>query len=90
MIADHGSLNGGDEVIDSTGLVVMPGAIVADVTEAVRDGVGVPIGDGVSFGTLVAFSLWRSDLRTSKIGAYAYPEPIPYIGMSGPGASRGS
>lgn len=26
-IADHGSLNGGDEVIDASGLVVMPGAI---------------------------------------------------------------
>lgn len=79
LVADHGA----------EALVLACGGM-ADVTEAVRDGVGVPICDGVSFGTLVAFSLWRSDLRTSKIGAYAYPEPIPYIGMSGPGASRGS
>lgn len=63
---------------------------MADVADAVRDGVGVPICEGVSFGTLIAFSLWRSGLRTSKVGAYAHPEPIPYVGMPGPGALRGS
>jgi allantoin racemase len=63
---------------------------MADVAVAVRDAVGVPVCDGVSFGALIAFSLWRSGLRTSKVGAYAYPEPIRYIGMPGPGALRGS
>jgi allantoin racemase len=62
---------------------------MANVAEAVRDGVGVPICDGVSFGTLIAFSLWRSGLLTSKARAYAYPESIPYIGMANPAAPKG-
>jgi allantoin racemase len=62
---------------------------MADVGAAVRDAVGVPICDGVSFGALIAFSLWRAGLRTSKTGAYGYPEELPYIGMPGPTAPRG-
>jgi allantoin racemase len=63
---------------------------MANVAAAVRDGVGVPVCDGVSFGALLAFSLWRCGLRTSKVGAYGWPEPIPYVGMPGPVAQRGS
>jgi allantoin racemase len=62
---------------------------MADVALQVQDAVGVPICDGVSFGALIAFSLWRSGLRTSKAGAYAYPEAIRYVGMADPVASKG-
>jgi hypothetical protein len=32
---------------------------------------------------MVAFSLWRCGLSTSKAGAYGWPEPIAYAGMPG-------
>ena len=84
-------IDAGRQLVDDHGaeaLVLACGGM-ADVALAVQDSVGVPICDGVSFGALVAFSLWRSGLRTSKVGAYAYPESIPYVGMAGPAASKG-
>ena len=54
---------------------------MADVALAVQEAVGVPVCDGVSFGALLAFSLWCCGLRTSKSGAYGWPEPIAYDGM---------
>jgi len=48
---------------------------------ALQEEVGVPVVEGVAFGALTAWSLWRSGLGTSKAGAYGYPEPIPYAGM---------
>ena len=84
-------IDAGRQLVDDHGaeaLVLACGGM-ADVALAVQDAVGVPICEGVSFGTLIAFSLWRSGLRTSKAGAYAYPESIPYVGMADPGASRG-
>ena len=54
---------------------------MADVARAVTAEVGVPVCDGVTFGALLAFALWSSGLGTSKAGAYAAPEPIPYAGM---------
>lgn len=75
-----------------TGLVLERGAEalilacggMAEVATAVQDRVGVPVADGVSFGALLGFALWRCGLRTSKSGAYAFPEPIPYTGMPSP------
>jgi allantoin racemase len=84
-------IDAGRQLVDDHGaeaLVLACGGM-ADVALAVQDAVGVPICDGVSFGALVAYSLWRSGLRTSKVGAYADPESIPYVGMPGPAASRG-
>jgi allantoin racemase len=85
-------IEAGRRLVDDQGaeaLVLACGGM-ADVAIAVRDTVGVPICDGVSFGALVAFSLWRSGLRTSKVGAYGSPEAIPYVGMPGPAGPRGS
>jgi allantoin racemase len=56
---------------------------MADVARAVEERVGVPVCDGVAFGAGIAHALWSCGLRTSKAGAYAPPEPIPYLGMSG-------
>jgi allantoin racemase len=56
---------------------------MADVARAVSATVGVPVCDGVSFGAMLAFSLWSCGLSTSKRGAYRRPEPIAYVGMSG-------
>ena len=53
---------------------------MADVALAVQEAVGVPVCDGVAFGSMLAFGLWRCGLRTSKTGAYGWPEPIPYTG----------
>jgi allantoin racemase len=61
---------------------------MADVAVAVRDALGVPVCDGVAFGAMLAFGLWRCDLRTSKAGAYGWPEPIAYTGMAGFTAAR--
>jgi len=54
---------------------------MADVARAVEQRVGVPVCDGVAFGAGIAHALWSCGLRTSKVGAYAPPEPIPYLGM---------
>jgi allantoin racemase len=62
---------------------------MADVAVHVQQAVDVPVCDGVSFGALLAFSLWRSGLRTSATEAYAAPEPIDYVGMGRPLASKG-
>src|SRR5262245_3775890 len=62
---------------------------MADVAVHVQEAVGVPVCDGVSFGALLAFSLWRSGLRTSDAGAYAAPERIYYVGIGRPLASKG-
>ncbi len=54
---------------------------MADVARSVQEQVGVPACDGVGFGALTCYGLWAAGLRTSKIGAFARPEPIPYEGM---------
>jgi allantoin racemase len=56
---------------------------MADVARAVEQRVDVPVCDGVAFGAGIAHALWSCGLRTSKAGAYAAPEPIPYLGMPG-------
>ncbi|MDX6534199.1 MAG: allantoin racemase [Gaiellales bacterium] len=58
---------------------------MSDVATAVREALGVPVSDGVSYGSMVAFSLWSCGLRTSKTGAYGWPESIAYVGMPGHG-----
>ena len=57
---------------------------MAEVARAVQERVGVPVCDGVAYGSLLAYSLWRCGLETSKVGAYGFPEPIPYTGMAAP------
>ena len=76
------------EVSGAEALVLACGGM-ADVGLGVQEAVGVPVCDGVSFGALLAFSAWRSGLRTSDAGAYAAPEPTEYVGMARPVASKG-
>jgi allantoin racemase len=57
---------------------------MADVARAVQEAVGVPVCDGVGFGSALAYGLWRTGITTSKMGTYAPPEPIPYTGMPSP------
>ena len=54
---------------------------MADVAATVQREVGLPVCDGVSFGATLAHAMWRCGLRTSKVGAYGWPEPIPYLDM---------
>jgi allantoin racemase len=63
------------------GSLVLACGGMADVATVVGDAVGIPATNGVAIGALTAHGLWRSGLRTSKHGAYAPPEPIPYDGM---------
>ncbi len=57
---------------------------MADVARAVQEAAGVPVCDGVGFGAMLAYGLWRAGIATSKTGTYAPPEPIPYTGMPSP------
>jgi allantoin racemase len=54
---------------------------MADVAATVEREVGLPVCDGVSFGVTLGYAMWRCGLRTSKTGAYGWPEPIPYLDM---------
>jgi allantoin racemase len=76
-------------VEDGADALVLACGGMADVAVEVQEAVGVPVCDGVAFGALLAFSLWRSGLRTSRAGAYAAPELIEYVGMGRPVASKG-
>jgi allantoin racemase len=82
-------LAAGREAIEDHGadaLVLACGAM-ADVAREVSETLRVPVCDGVAFGTMLAYGLWRCGLRTSKVGMFAAPEPIEYLGMRAPGAA---
>src|SRR5919204_420133 len=72
----------GDPGAGAEALVLACGGM-ADVADTVQREIGVPVCDGVAFGAMTAFALWRCGLRTSKVGAYAWPERIAYAGMPG-------
>jgi len=59
-------------------LVLACGGMADSARSASRD-LGVPVCDGVAFGALLAYALVRSGLRTSKVGAYAWPDPVPGV-----------
>jgi allantoin racemase len=63
---------------------------MADVAKSVEEAVGVPVCDGVAFGALMAYALWRCGLATSNVGSYGRPERIPYTGMPSPGIPEGA
>ena len=54
---------------------------MAQVEAVVRERVGVPATNGVAFGVLLAYALWRAGLRTSQVGSLA---PPPSIGVAPP------
>lgn len=78
----------GSRAVDElgAGALVLACGGMAEVTDAVTAATGVPATNGVAIGALTAWALWRAGLRTSKRGAYAPPEAIPYDGMPAPGA----
>ena len=70
-------------VRDGAEALVLACGGMADVARAVASEVGVPVCDGVAFGATITYGLWRCGLRTSKSGAYGWPEAIAYSGMPG-------
>jgi allantoin racemase len=46
---------------------------MADAARTVSRELGVPVCDGVAFGALLVYALFRSGLQTSKVGAYEWP-----------------
>jgi allantoin racemase len=63
----------GRRAVDELGaeaLVLACGGM-AQVEAVVRERVGVPATNGVAFGALLTYALWRAGLRTSQIGSLA-------------------
>jgi allantoin racemase len=88
-VADHGSaadaiVVAGRRAVAERGAeaLVLACGPMGTTARALRDDVGVPVVEGVAFGALTAWALWRTGLETSKAGAYAWPERIPYAGMA--------
>jgi allantoin racemase len=54
-------------------VVVLACGAMAASAEEVAAQIGAPACDGVAFGALSLFALWRCGLRTSKLNAYAPP-----------------
>jgi allantoin racemase len=68
--------------------VVFACGVLAETAPHLARELGVPVCDGVAFGALLAYALWRSGLRTSKAGAYAWPEAIAYVSTGASAASE--
>jgi allantoin racemase len=90
-VADQGSHNpdttpaivaaGRSLAADGAEALILACGGMADVAATVEREVGLPVCDGVSFGATLGYAMWRCGLRTSKTGAYGWPEPIPYLDM---------
>lgn len=61
-------------------LVLACGSMAGEAQE-VGAATGIPAVDGVTVGALQAYSLVRAGLWTSKVGAFAPPEPVRYTNM---------
>jgi allantoin racemase len=59
--------------------IVLACGAMAESARSLSGALDVPVCDGVAFGSLLAYALARSGLRTSKVGAYAWPEQIRYV-----------
>jgi allantoin racemase len=68
------------------GALVLACGGMSEATDAVTEATGVPATNGVVIGALTSYALWRAGMHTSKQGAYAPPEEIPYDGMPAPHA----
>ena len=69
---------------DHAEVLVLGCAGMSGLTDAVRMGTGIPVVDGVRAAVVLAEGLVRCRLATSKAGAFAYPEPLPYAGLTAP------
>jgi allantoin racemase len=61
------------EQLGADALVLACGAMAATAAE-VSARLDVPVCDGVGFGALMVYALWRTGLSTSKRNAYGWPE----------------
>lgn len=78
----------GRRAVDELGaeaLVLACGGM-AHAEAAVREQLGVPATNGVAFGALLAYGLWRAGLRTSQVGSLA---PPPELGAEASTLSAG-
>lgn len=66
---------------DGSGAIVLGCAGMADLCARLQKELNVPVIDGVVAATLMAESLVRANLATSKHGDYAKPLPKKYIGL---------
>lgn len=66
---------------DGAEAIVLGCAGMAGLPEQLSEQFGVPVVDGVAAATKLAESLAALKLSTSKIGAYAAPNPKAYLGM---------
>lgn len=65
---------------DKAEAIVLGCAGMADLAQALSEAHGVPVIDGVASAVVLAESLVRTGLATSKTGPYAPPRAKPYLG----------
>jgi allantoin racemase len=73
---------------DSTEAIVLGCAGMADLAARLTEKHGVPVVDGVASAVKLAEAFGMLGLKTSKIGAYAAPQPKAYLGAFAPFAPR--
>ena len=69
---------------DRSGAIVLGCAGMADLCDALRGRLGVPVIDGVGAAVKFAEGLVALGLGTSKVGDYAAPLPKAYAGLAAP------
>lgn len=69
---------------DRAEVIVLGCAGMSGLAEAVSQNAGVPVVDGVRAAVVMAEGLVRCGPATSKAGAFAYPEPLAYAGITAP------
>jgi allantoin racemase len=74
---------------DSAEAIVLGCAGMADLAARLTEKHGLPVVDGVASAVKLAEALGVLGLKTSKIGAYAAPQPKAYLGSFAPFAPRG-
>jgi allantoin racemase len=65
---------------DSAEAIVLGCAGMADLATRLTEKHGLPVIDGVASAVKLAEALGALGLKTSKIGAYAFPQPKAYLG----------
>jgi allantoin racemase len=73
---------------DSTEAIVLGCAGMADLAARLTEKHGLPVVDGVASAVKLAEAFGVLGLKTSKIGAYAAPQPKAYLGAFAPFAPR--
>jgi allantoin racemase len=73
---------------DKAEVIVLGCAGMADLAERLAARHGVPVIDGVASAVKLAEALISLGHKTSKVGAYAFPRPKPYLGAFASFATR--